>query len=396
MERNEEFKEILNFKETFKLLNVDHRKFEYRLKNHHFSRAPKKLLEAFWFFKKNQKEEVFQRVQEIKFDQPFYEGMRRYILGMVQNHFGLFRYAIENLEKSVEILSQLEEEEFLVYPMTVLILAYGNTKDIKNMARVVDSMKGLSTRGEFSQLLRIHAEVLYLVQAGFDEKAEKMLSSTFEKKNQYLKMFEPSFLIIQFNLAFKRNAYDSCEEILDNYKNSNGFIVKINYTYMKSLLDHLAFGKALYVYESDFKDYPELHHQLEVVKALSRSDTDRAKKFWELLQRHNPKVYLADYTFNSEKCLFSEALSLYRTNAFPKAFEESYINKLSRPLDKLHHIFTNATLPQSKAELIRLIWGEEYNETSMGRLRKLVHDYNKKYKAQIISHHDTYKLKKSA
>ena len=396
MERSEELKEIINFKETFQLLNIDHRKFEYRLKNHHFSRAPKKILEAFWYFKKNQKEEVFQRVQGIKFEQPFYEGMRRYILGMVQNHFGLFRYAVENLEMSVEILSKLEEEEFLVYPVTVLVLAYGNMKDLKNMARVVDLMKGLSPRGEFSKLLRFHAEVLYLVQAGFEGKAERLLSSTLEKKNKHLIMFQPSFLIIQFNLAFKRKAYDACAKILDEYKKSNGFIVKINYSYMKSLLDHLAFGKALYVYEIDFKDYPELHHQLEVIKALSRSDIGRAKKFWELLQKHNSQVYLDDYIFNSKECLFSEALNLYRTNAFPRIIEESQLNKFSRPLDKLHHIFTHVTLPQSKAELIRLIWGEDYNETSMGRLRKLVHDYNKKYKSQIISHHDTYKLKKSA
>ena len=53
MRENSGSDELKFFKETFQLLNVDQRKFEYRLKTHPFSANEKKILEAFWYFKKN-------------------------------------------------------------------------------------------------------------------------------------------------------------------------------------------------------------------------------------------------------------------------------------------------------------------------------------------------------
>ena len=47
MKKNNVEIELDFFKETFKLLNVEPRKFEYRLKSHPFDRNQKKLLEAF-------------------------------------------------------------------------------------------------------------------------------------------------------------------------------------------------------------------------------------------------------------------------------------------------------------------------------------------------------------
>jgi hypothetical protein len=40
------------FKETFQLLNVDQRKFEYRLKSHPFPPQEKKILKPFGILKK--------------------------------------------------------------------------------------------------------------------------------------------------------------------------------------------------------------------------------------------------------------------------------------------------------------------------------------------------------
>jgi hypothetical protein len=380
------------FKETFKLLNVDQRKFEYRLKSHPFDRQQKKLLEAFLFFKRNNKEEVFQRLKTVPLENKFLEATRCYLLGMAQNHFGFFKFAAEHLSLAVKDYQSLDEDEFVVYPLTVLVLTYGNMKDLKKMEETVDLMKSYQASGDFSHLLMVHAEVLYLLQSNQFLKANKLLNNQLKKENSFLEMFLPSFLLIKFSISFNQKDYDSCFKILEEYKISKGFIVRVNYLYMKSLLDHIAKAKALYVYESDFRDYPELHHQLEVIKALSRGDGKRAELFWKLLAKHNPSVYQNEFTYSSGEGLFSVALRMYLGNANKKEISQSHLTQLKSPMEKLEYLLTEIDIPHSKADLIKLIWNEDVSEKALNRLRKLVFDFNQKSKSKIVSHHDTYKV----
>lgn len=396
MVKNKSDLELDFFKETFKLLNVDQRKFEYRLKSHPFDRDQRRLLEAFLFFKRNNREEVFERLKTAPLPNIFLEATRCYLLGIAQNHFGFFKFAVEHLSQAVTHYQSIDEDEFVVYPLTVLVLTYGNMKDLKMMAMTVDVMKSYSASGDFSHLLMVHAEVLYLVQTSQFLKADKILTSQLKGKNSYLEMFRPAFLLIKFSISFNKKDFDSCFKILEEYKVSKGFIVKVNYLYMKSLIDHIAKGKALYVYESDFKDYPELHHQLEVIKALSRGDTERAQLFWGHLAKHNPSVYQDHFTYCNEEGLFSTALKMYLSNAKKKEISDAHLSELPGPMEKLEYLLTEIDVPHSKADLIHLIWGEEVSDKTLNRLRKLVFSFNQKSDSKIVSHHDTYKVRSKA
>ena len=99
------------FIETFEMSRTSFRKFNYRLKNDPFDYHAKLLLSAYKdYFKKN-KDSISEKLKPKEFQIPFYEAVRLYLVGMTQNHFGTFRFAVENLEKSIEIFQSLEEKD---------------------------------------------------------------------------------------------------------------------------------------------------------------------------------------------------------------------------------------------------------------------------------------------
>jgi hypothetical protein len=162
---------------------------------------------------------------------------------------------------------------------------------------------------------------------------------------------------------------------------------------MKNLLEHIAEKKPLYIYEHDFKDYPELHYQLEVIKALSRSDIKRAEDFWSKLALHNPEIYQENFSYLGGLNLFSAALKIHKQENSEK-INKADLKSIEKPLEKLIYIFEKTSVPIQKAELIDLIWGEEVSEKSQNKLRKLVFRYNEIGMAKIASYQDTYQKKK--
>jgi tetratricopeptide (TPR) repeat protein len=393
MKENKSQEETDFFKETFQLLNVDQRKFEYRLKTHHFSPQEKKILEAFWYFKKNDQEEIFSRLKTPIVDNVFLEATRSYLLGLAHNHYGKFKFAIEHLNKSISLYQSQEEDEFIIYALTSLITAYSNTKNTLAMAQAVDLLKTYPPKGAFSQLLRIHAELLYLSLAEQDKKAEKIIIKALSEDNPHLENFKPSFYLTLFSINFKRERYQDCKTILDDYKKSKGFTVKVNFLYMKNLLEHIVENKPLYIYENDFKDYPELHYQLEVIKALSRSDIKRAEDFWSKLALHNPEIYQKNFNYLGGPNLFFAALKIHKQDNKVK-IDKTELKSIEKPLEKLIYIFEKTSVPIQKAELINLIWDEEVSEKTQNKLRKLVFKYNETGKVKIVSYQDTYQKKK--
>jgi hypothetical protein len=162
---------------------------------------------------------------------------------------------------------------------------------------------------------------------------------------------------------------------------------------MKNLLEHIAEKKPLYIYEHDFKDYPELHYQLEVIKALSRSDIKRAEDFWSRLALHNHELYQQNFSYLGGLNLFSAALKIHKQGNNVK-IDKADLKSIEKPLEKLVYIFQKTTVPIQKAELIDLIWGEEVSEKSQNKLRKLVFKYNEMGMVKIVSYQDTYQKKK--
>lgn len=275
-----------------------------------------------------------------------------------------------------------------------MITAYSNQKDVKSMEKYVHLIDEYQTDSDYIKLLIAQAKIVSLVVSDKIDEASKALDEVLTQKSKFLKAFLPSFLIMSFSLRLKQREFAECFSILEKYKKTTGFVVRVNYMYMKSMLNHLVKGKPLYTYESEFEHHPELLHQLEVIKALSRGDIDLAKKYWAILSKHNPKVYLQDFKFNGDFCLFSFGLEKYAGYVNDTSFNPIELNSIESPLDRLSFIFENRIRPIAKDLLIKLIWNDDVSQSSSARLRKLVSRYNQKSPVKLVSHQETYRLEK--
>jgi hypothetical protein len=183
--------------------------------------------------------------------------------------------------------------------------------------------------------------------------------------------------------------------ILEEYQKSNGFVIKVNYRYMKILLDHLAFQKPLYIYEQFFIDFAELKDQLAALKYLAQQDVHIARKFWANLAHHNPGLYKDNFQYTGDDCLFSRVLNLYNKVNIA-TLDQERLHSLSSPMEKFEHILNHTKQDIiSKELLINLIWNESPNQRNQGRLRKLIYDFKKKNNTfSLTSRQSTYIIKK--
>lgn len=378
------------FIETFKLARRNFRKFNYRLKEHKFSHNELLLLKAYKAYISSSKEELLTLLSKKKINETFLEATRLYLIGLCQNHFGSYQFAIEKLEKSVSLYEKSRYKEFVVYPYIVLLITYSNQKKKNKIEHYLNLLKKIKSDCDYLELSRAHAMAVGYLTLDHKLLARKVIKESFENKSSFLEVYQAGFLLIEFMLSLSENDPDKCYEILQNYKNVKGISVKANYAFMKSLMDHLYLDAPLYVYKKDFADFPELCDQLEFIKALSRKDKIKMDFYWDSLRKHNKDLYLENFIYNGDLCLFSLALKKHQSLLISNNEVKLDFKGLSIS-EKLERIFSTEEILISKEKMIELLWNEEVSEVTMARLRKLISRYNKNSSHKVISYQEFYK-----
>jgi hypothetical protein len=386
------------FLDTWKLLHSNLRMFDYYIKQPHLSLSEKKLLKAFYFYKKNKKESCLTLLASPIPNEPFLEAVRYYLIGLTYNQFCHYIYAAENLQKSIDIFQSIENQSFIFNPLCLLVMVAGNRRDLKTMAKYLDQIQSidLSEQTRHMQLQLEYAQLFYFVLNDQIDKARMIFDKAERRSWPEYQVFKPYYLVQIFMMQVKLELFEDCYKTLDKYKACPAQGVKANYQFMKTLLDHLQFSKPLYVYANDFSEFPELFQQLEVIKNLSLGNMTEARKYWHLLQRHNPQLYSENFKFTGDKCLFSISLERYQHYFSPlKKLEEINSSQLSK-IELLHHLLSSSLRPLTQEELIESIYREHVDEKAKARLRKLISNYSKKYSAEIRSQQSTYQLIRKA
>ena len=383
----------LYFLETFRLLRTDKRKFLYRLENHSFSVAEGRLLRGYLEFHRNSKSGALKELRVSPFPEPFYEGVRLYLVGLVYNQHSHFRYAVENLERSVQTFHSVPHLGFILNPLYLLILALGNRREVERMGQLLEELESIPVTTAFEKLQILHCRILHALTTGQAGRCLELLEQAFRFKKADLQTFEPHLLIIRIAALIQEMRYEDALALLDRYKKAaSNAIVRANYAYIKALLTHLHSGAPLYIYASKFKDFPELHWQLETVKRLSIGDLEGARKHWNQLRKHNPGLYGADFEYRGDPSLFSQSLDRYRSHTVGEEWNESELAGILSKRDRLHFLLNRSSAPILADRLVTLIWGEEADERTLARLRKLISNYCKESGVKVVSRHNSYCL----
>ncbi|MBA2404754.1 MAG: hypothetical protein H0V66_08285 [Bdellovibrionales bacterium] len=116
------------------------------------------------------------------------------------------------------------------------------------------------------------------------------------------------FFLDQFDFYFKTDQHENCYAILEQMTRIKKFHLGANYKFMKGVLNNLTTNGPLYLYENNFSDYPLLLFQIKVLRALEEKQMPQAQKAWEQLREFSTTVYLPNFQYTGDKCLFSECL----------------------------------------------------------------------------------------
>jgi hypothetical protein len=380
------------FLETWRLVQTNQRMFQYWLKKYPFSIFEKKLLKCFNLYQKNKKEEALKLLNFNIKENPLLEGLRYYLKGLIYNQHGHYFYAVENLNQSIENFKKIKDCSFVINSICLLVNIYANRRDLSKLKESAEQLSRIKPQNDSQKLQKMYAEMCVYSITGQIQKCEQLYLDFCEQDKSQIKIYKPYFLVCLFSAYAAELEYDRCKNILDDYKKISGCVVKANYLYMKTLLDHVISDAPLYFYAKDFKDFPELYLQLKVIKALKSGNLEEAKKSWLLLSKHNEFLYLKNFDFQGEKSLFKQALDRHKNNIEKVNIDLKELNSLRGNLKKVEYIFSKVKVPIQNEELIRLIWDEELTEVTLNRLRKLISDYVKKHKVSIKASDATYRV----
>jgi hypothetical protein len=384
-----ELNDIDKFCKFFSLANQNLRRFKYAIANNQLGIVEKRLLKAFYLFKKNKKKECLDLIQNKNIENPFFNGVRLYIIGLVYNQFGHFKHAIENLHKSIQELEHTQQE-FIINPLTTLSIVYANRRELSQMQHCIEKASSFKLQKDVHKLQMCHIKALYSLLTNEFKQVHTLLGSEKVKQLKEYKEYRPFFQIIQISAFVRERKFQACFKILNEYKKEKGTLVSANFLYIKTLLDHIVHQKPMYIYPEKFENFPELYHQIMVLKYLSLSEPDRASEFWHKLSTHNQSLYQKEFLYTGEECLFSIILDRYKHNKKNDPINDEKIKSLTSISEKIEYLFEHYKDPISAQVMIKLLWNEEFNELNLARLRKQISIYNKKYNQRIKSRHQSY------
>lgn len=377
------------------LIHNNPRMFRYWFQEADLEISEKRLLQAFYLYKQNKKEECLDLIAERRLPSQFCEAIRLYLKGLVQNQYCHYKHAIQNLEESVKILSELEDD-FVFNPLILLVSVYGNRKETEQMKRCLDKASNIKLTKSLSHCQLAYAKSCYFTIQNDLATVEEVIEQTKQKYPADFIIFEPHFLICKIMLYVHREQFEDCYKTLKEYKKCRGTVSKVNQVYIKALLDLITRGQPIYLYPKSLEAFPEMYQQIQVIKALKSGDRAEAEKFWNQLQSHNPSFYYNDFKTKNDKSLFTIALSLYRNNIGHVSISRERLQHCKTNIEKIKLIFEESSGAVPHDLLIKLIWNEEYSEISYQKLRKLASQFTKNYQIRLKSSQGSYQILKRA
>jgi hypothetical protein len=81
---------------------------------------------------------------------------------MTHNHFGNYTFAKEHLIKAYLIFKELDDTEYIIFTLTVLILGFANTRDLDNLAVYHKQLLKYSPISEHTYYLIQQAMLLHI------------------------------------------------------------------------------------------------------------------------------------------------------------------------------------------------------------------------------------------
>lgn len=379
------------------LFHLDQRKSKKFIEDKRMTSVEKKIHRAWFLLRDSKLDDLLDLCLELVSDDPFVESQRDLILGLCYNNRSEYSLSLKYLESALKKL-QLFEAPFFEFMITYnLTIVTFNLKSKKKFDQYVQSLGELKAQTFNQEVCHLDAAFTQALWNKDLAEQEKILVQMERLKE---KMSEPALMCHLFNkfqFYLQEKKYPMCRKVLEELKGSRKFHFSANYEFMKTLLDYLELDRPLYIFETKFKKYPELYHQLKVISALDASHLQEAQRFWQKLEAQNPELYQKDFFYNGDPCLFSWGLEKNQKNMKAQNSVTVMLTTEQSKEDILLGILEAEGVPVPKEKLFRMLYGHDpLSASDDGKLQKLASRLRLKRNVEIKTKKGAFYLKKAS
>jgi tetratricopeptide (TPR) repeat protein len=394
---SEYHKKYKTFKAAFVVFHKDPVSFKKIFKDKRPTNLEKKLLKVLELIKHTKTNEALMTLESMNPSCIFLKGIKLFLEGFCHLGGTNALKAVQFLSESIQCFESVDEEYFIFYPEYCLALCYGNLNDIPKMKVLITKLEKHKPQNLWQEVTLLRTISYYYAQSGKYKKALKIINEAFEYQGGEFEIQMLSLITVKFIILFKLEDYNQCRELLVDYKKYRSYRVSCNFKYMKGLLDNYLDDTSIYLYDSDFIDNPDLLEEANVIRYLNSGEMDLAQTYWSLLMKRNPNVYLKDFQFAGDRCLFSACLKKnYKASQCLNSSTIDFDNLKGSVEEKLLYILEHSSKPLSKIDLVQHLWGVEMDAKSSSRFNVLLSRVKKKHEISVKANKGSYVLIKKA
>ena len=380
------------FINSLKIVHQDPRKAKTFLGDKRLTNQERTILASFLSLRDFENKEVIEQLEKFNCQDPFVESMRLYCLGAAFNNLTEFSASETHLLKSIELNQSEGGEDFRMGACQSLFTVYLNTHHYAGMEEVIKLLKASRPTERLPINIKF-CEFSLVVQKQQLDLAKSMISSMEDTYPLFNEHQSISYLYDLFELYLFEGDFNQCAEVLERIKRVKKFKNSTHVKFMQTMINFIQNGTPIYLYEKDFKPYPQQLNQLICLQALERGDETTALKAWAELQKISPLSIKAPFEITGPPTLFSRAMEKFKLQVTAQIAIPKIDENLPKE-EKLFLILTHSTTPVLKEAIYRELWNKEIDtKDDLKKLVKVVQRAREKYSIDIQSIKGSYTLK---
>lgn len=377
-------------------INLQPEKVKKWLNDKRMTLLEKKIIEGHLLIRNNSNTEVVQAFSNVTDSHiEFVNAHKHLLLGIASNNLSHFENAKRHLEKAAALFLTLDPGHYLFSSHFYLFMLYSNLNDLPRMKQALDGMNSVKEKSRILKIRLMRCQFIYADESNDVNGAREWIKSISVIQEEMTEADLIAHLVSEFMFYAKLKEYDQAREILNQMKSHRKYHLTENFNFSRKLLDHLTLNAPIYAYDKDFKDVPILLHQLKVIQAMEANDPQEAKKYWGLLQKNYPQIYLDNFEYSGQKCLFSHCLEKHKAIKNPT---RSIVDTQegSKP-ETFLALLRASEAPLSSGYVYEVLWGAPPEQKEdLKRLTRLVSRVRAKYGVEIQSRKGNYFLEEKS
>ncbi len=364
------------------------------LLDHRLTHNERLIIQAYLLFRDGKYESLISEIENIEIFEPEVLAQKNLLLGLAFTNLTQYNYAQEFYTKAKEQFKSLKLSYYytltLINQFYMALIRFDKDQIDKIGQEILDV--DIKTYERPERILRC---LYHYYRINKDKKKSMRIHHLLEKR--YESFSEPdklNFLHDDFQKALLEKNYPQCHEVLNKLKTLKKYYSPENFKFMSKILASIEFKAPIYYQKEDFKRMPFLEEQIECLRSIEEGNIRKAQNHWHNLSIKMQNVFLKDFHFNGDDCLFKIALQRLLKN-IPSEDKSFNLENLSVK-DKIFTILSGYQTAVPQDLLFELVWGrppKDKNDYQM--ISKALYKLKMEKNLTIEFHKKCYLLKAS-